>query len=122
MAEIILLAAGIYWVLAGLRMVIEPKFAERILKEFEENEAMAFFMGVIILIAGVIALQYHNSWDGWREGLASLILWGMAIEGGLIVLYPKALMAFSRKIMPSSNIIRLFGLVIAVLGAFLIWG
>lgn len=122
MTHIILLSAGVYWLLAGIRMVLEPKFTERVLKQFEDNDAIGFFIGVIILLAGVIALQFHNSWDGWRESLASLILWGMAIEGGLILVYPKVLFAFSRKIMPRTNFIRLFGLVIAALGAFLIWG
>ena len=122
MTQIILLAAGVYWLLAGLRMVLEPKFAERVLDQFEKNEPVAFFIGVIILLAGVIALQFHNSWNGWREVLASLILWGMAIEGGLILVYPKLLFVFARKIMPNLMVVRVFGLVIIVLGAFLIWG
>ena len=122
MTDIILLAAGIYWLLGGFRMLIEPKFAERMIVEFEENEGMAFLIGIIILVTGVIALQFHNSWNGWREGLASLILWGMAIEGGIILVYPKLLFGFSRKIMPNHNFIRLFGLAVLALGAFLIWG
>jgi uncharacterized protein YjeT (DUF2065 family) len=122
MTHIILLSAGVYWLLAGIRIFTEPKFAERVLDQFEEHEAMAFFMGVIILLAGVIALQFHNSWNGWREVLASLILWGMAIEGALIVVYPKLLFSFSRKLMPNTSVIRVFGIAIAILGTFLIWG
>lgn len=122
MTQIILMAAGVYWLLAGIRIFTDPKFAQRVLDQFEENEAIAFFMGVIILIAGVIALQFHNSWNGWREILASLILWGMTIEGALIVVYPKLLFSFSKKIMPNVVVIRVLGVAIIILGAFLIWG
>ncbi|NNC37293.1 MAG: hypothetical protein EX271_08870 [Acidimicrobiales bacterium] len=117
MTETLLLIIGIYWLLGGLRMLIDAKSAERIFNQFEESDALLFFMGVIVLVAGLALVQFHNIWSGWPEILITIVIWAMIIEGAMMIVMPKLLIGFARKFILNLAVVRGFGLVVMALGA-----
>jgi hypothetical protein len=117
MTEVLLLILGVYWLLGGLRMLIEPDVAERIFNQFEENDALLFFMGVIVLVAGLALVQFHNIWSGWPELLITIVIWAMIIEGAIMIVMPKLLIGFARKFILKIAVVRGFGVLIMLLGA-----
>jgi uncharacterized protein YjeT (DUF2065 family) len=120
MTDILITILGIYWILGGTRMLIDPDGAERLVNQFEEYDALAFLTGVIVMIAGIACLHFHNIWTGWREIIVTIVLWAMTIEGALMIVYPKILMSFARKLIPGKRTMRLFGLAVLIIGAALL--
>lgn len=54
------------------------------------NESMAVLMsGLIILIAGIVMVLYHNTWDNFLSGFISLIGWLAILKGLTFIIFPK---------------------------------
>lgn len=117
MTEVLALILGVYWLLGGMKMLFDPKSAERILTQSENNDALWFFTGVIVLISGLALVQFYNIWSGWPETLITVVIWAMIIEGALMIVFPKALIAFSQKFVSNMKLIRGFGFGVILLGA-----
>ncbi len=112
---------GIYMFCAGAGMLLNKHMARAIIEEFENSPALTYFGGAIIHIAGLFLIIHHNIWTGWPEILITLFGWGAAIEGAILLIYPKALWKLSYMLMPSEKIIPVFAIGIFLLGGSLIW-
>lgn len=112
---------GVYMMCAGLGCVINKGWAERILDGMERSDAHIYLTGAIVLMAGTALILNHNIWVGWKAAVVSLIGWGAAIEGGMMLIYPKLLFKISRAMVFNSKVIPVFGVAVVILGAALIW-
>jgi len=117
---------GIYMLVAGFGLLLRPNWAMEILRAVEDNAAMAYLMGAIVLMGGTAIVLTHNIWpskteDMWPAIPITVIGWAAAIEGAIMLIYPDALMWFSRKLAPNTIFIRFFALATMGFGAALIW-
>jgi len=102
---------------AGLGLLLRPGWAVEILDSIENNAAMVYLMGAIVMMGGTALVLTHNIWTGWPEIPVTLIGWGAAIEGAIMLVYPPLLMGFSRKLAPNNFFIRAFALFTMGFGA-----
>ncbi len=116
MTSSIIFAIGVYWIVVGLRAVIAPAATRALIDVLEDNPALTFVGGVILLLVGTAILLKHNLWGTPREIFASLVIWIATIEGALMVIAPGALFAIGRKFMPSDPVFRILGVVLIILG------
>lgn len=121
MSDTVATIFGIYMLCGGAVLLLDKNRVPRIIDDFENSPALSFLGGAVILIAGLALLLHHNIWSGWPEIMVTLIAWGAVIEGAILMVYPEALLKFSRLLIPNKKVIILFGLFAVVLGAALIW-
>lgn len=112
---------GIYMLCAGLGIMINKGMTRDVLDHFKSNAALTFLSGVIMLIAGSALVMRHNIWSGWPDILVTILAWGAAIEGAIMLIYPKALFRFADWLLPNDKIIPVMAGLIMVLGVALIW-
>lgn len=121
MTETLATIFGIYMLCAGLGLILNRGWAHGVMDDLESSPALTYICGAVVLIAGLALVMNHNLWNGWPEIAVTLIGWGAAIEGAILLIYPKALYGFARLILPSEKIVPIFGIITLALGAALIW-
>jgi len=121
MTELLAQIFGIYMLVAGLALFMRPLWAGEILQSIKDQAALTYFMGAVILMGGSAIVLTHNIWRGWPEIAVTLIGWAAAIEGALFMLFPKALINWSEKLLVSSTLIRGFSILTLAFGAALLW-
>lgn len=121
MTQMLATIFGVYMLCAGLGCVINKGWAGSILDGMEESDAHIYLTGAIVLIAGTALILNHNIWVGWKSVMVSLIGWGAAIEGAMMLIYPKFLFKISRGLLFNDKVVPMFGVATMMLGAALIW-
>jgi len=105
----------------GLGLVLNRGWAMQILDDFERSPALAYLGGAIITMGGLALVLTHNIWSGWPEIMVTLFGWGAAIEGLILLVFPKALFGFARMLVLNGKIIPIFGVLTMILGVALLW-
>jgi len=121
MTELLAKVFGIYMICGGIGMMLRKEWAMQVMDEFEDNATITYLAGAIVLMAGTALVLTHNIWQGWPEIMVTLIGWGAAVEGALLLIYPKALYKFARLLMPSVKLIPVFGIAVILLGGALLF-
>lgn len=121
MTQLILFAIGIYWIVTGLRIATCPRATLALIDTFEENHALTFMGGIVLLFVGIALLWQHNLWTTPKEIFASFILWTATIEGALMIAAPGILFWIGRKMFPSVMVFRIIGFIMAPAGLAVVW-
>jgi len=121
MTELIILVIGVYWIVTGIRIATCPKATRGLIDTFEENQALTFLGGIVLLVAGIAVLWKHNLWDTPQEIFATAVVWIATIEGALMIAAPSILFRLGRTCFPNDKMFRIIGIVMVPLGAFVIW-
>jgi len=121
MTELLATVFGIYFLCAGLGMLLRKGWATQIIGEFESNSALTFSIGALVLMASTAVVLNHNIWTGWREIIVSVMAWGAAIKGAVILIYPAALFKFARFYIPSDRATKIWAVMVMAIGAALLF-
>ena len=88
--------------------------------EFERSPALSFVTGFVVFVLGGVMIMNHHHWTDLLAIIVSLIGWIAAVEGLLIMVSAKPILALSRPLVRSqravSLVAALFGLVLILLG------
>ncbi len=111
---------AIYYVVMGIRMFTGGLNLSKMLKEFEDSSALALITGFIMMVLGVLLVQYHNIWVKDWTVIVTIFGWALLLKGILYALHPRTLFSWGRKFVKTHNswgaIIILIGLVMGYFG------
>lgn len=108
-------AFGVYMIAGGLSGVLTPDRWTKVLEGFMENDALVYISGVFVFVLGAAMIMVHNIWSDTLSGFISLVGWVAAIEGLIIIIYPKPLMDFSASLV-SRSVVKYFAIGVTALG------
>jgi hypothetical protein len=107
----------LYLLAIGIGILSDQLNINKMMKGFEDSQALTLISGFSMLVIGALLVTYHNIWSGsWQVILATLLGWSILIKGFLFIAYPKAISSFKgiyKNIKPS------FGLLPITLGIIL---
>ncbi len=110
-------AIGLYWLVAGVGLLVVPQRMGAILGDIERSPGLAYAFGVAAFaIATAILIPHHLLYDPLSV-IVTLLAALLAVEGLVLIAAPQLLIAFSRPFMAAS---RLWAIVAIVLGALLL--
>ncbi len=115
------IAFGIYMLAAGAAGVLDRQRWHAVLADLKAQPGLVYISGVFVFALGVALVLVHNDWSNWLAGLVSLIGWGAAIEGIVLILAPAPLLGFAEKLM-LPHILSAFIALALTLGALLLLG
>lgn len=111
---------AIYYLAIGLRMFFGNLDLVKMLKEFEDSSALSLVTGFIMVVLGVLLVQYHNVWVMDWTVLVTIIGWAVLIKGIIYIAHPRVLFAWGRKFVKThhswSLIVIALGLVFGYFG------
>lgn len=111
---------GIYFLAAGLGVLLEPGSAYKIASQLARNPMMSYLSGFAAFGVGGAIVATHNEWSGLLPGFVTLVGWIALIEGALLFAFRER---FVKPFLPlgrNVSLMRAMGGVIAVFGAILI--
>jgi len=116
----LLVLIGLYELTAGLAGLTGRLDWQVMLDEFERSPALSFVTGFVVFVLGGVMIMNHHHWTDLLAIIVSLIGWIAAVEGLLIMVSAKPILALSRPLVRSqravSLVAALFGLVLILLG------
>jgi uncharacterized protein YjeT (DUF2065 family) len=107
---------SVVYLAVGAGMLINPGFYKKLLTDFAENAAAMYIGGVAALAIGFVILAHRGiaCTHDWTM-LISLIGWLALIKGLLILVFPKLMTAMTKAMM-KDNLLKVWPVVIILLG------
>jgi hypothetical protein len=116
----LLVLIGVYELAAGIAGLTGRIDWPSLLDEFERSPALTFVTGFMAFVVGAAINLGHHHWTDLPAIIVSAIGWIAIIEGVMLMVCPKPLLAFSRRLVGNQKLISLlaagFGLVLIALG------
>jgi hypothetical protein len=116
----LLVLIGVYELAAGIAGLTGRIDWPSLLDEFERSPALTFVTGFMAFVVGAAINLGHHHWTDLPAIIVSAIGWIAIIEGVMLMVCPKPMLAFSRRLVANQKLISLlaagFGLVLIALG------
>jgi hypothetical protein len=116
----LLVLIGLYELAAGFAGLTGRINWITMVEEFERSPALTFVAGFVAFVFGGLIIIIHNYWTDLPAIIVSAFSWIAAIEGLLIMAWPKPLLAMTRPLVRSQHAISifamLFGAALIILG------
>lgn len=115
----IAIAFGAYMLAAGLGGAIERSHWNGIVRDLRHSPGLTFLAGVVTFSLGAAIVMVHNDWSSLLSGFVSLMGWAAAIEGLILLAFPKLLLDLSERLM-TPYLVSAFIAFAIVLGGLLV--
>jgi hypothetical protein len=109
-------AFGLYWLAAGIGLLIMPQKLRAILDDFDRSPGLVHAVGIAAFAIGTAILIPHHVLYDPLSVIITVLAALLAIEGLVLIATPQILLAFARSFVTSA---RLWALVAIVLGLLL---
>lgn len=121
MTEILARFIGIYFLVAGLGVIVRRKTISDFLQRYREDKVLGFISGVLALWFGLVVLALHWQWGDALAMTITLIGLVAALKGSALILFGDAVLVLARPFDENLHVAGVWGIVIALIGAGLIW-
>lgn len=113
-------AFGLYFVIAGAAMLLQPRLVQSIIGYMSDRERVAM-SGFLILIIGVPLILIHNVWDGSWAVLITVIAWITFVKGLVRVLLPDTVLSWTTSLGNQPRLMKLLVLLSLLVGLYLLY-
>lgn len=113
-------AFGLYFVIAGVAMLLRPELVPIIIGYFSSKERIAV-SGFMILLLGAPLVLLHNVWEGSWEVLVTIIVWITFIKGLVRVLMPDAVLRWTNSLGSQQKLLKLLIIGCLLVGLYLLY-
>ena len=112
---------GVYFLIAGLRVVRSPDDFKLIVTSLRDKPAINFLTGAMVYFLGAIMLILHHDTTTVLATIVTILVALTALKGMLILLAPKTYMSVALG-MGAPALSRAWGISAAILGIiFILW-
>jgi predicted tellurium resistance membrane protein TerC len=112
---------GPIFTIATLGFLLHKKFYKKIIKDFEKHEGLTYFVGIFVMLIGLIMVLNHNIWEFSPAGLITFFGWASLIKGAIFLIMPNALYKISYKVMKNKICLNISMKTAFLLGIYLTW-
>lgn len=104
---------------AAIAMLADAKDLQEMAREFLKDRALIYVTGVLAMLGGLAIVNNHNIWIADWPVIITLFGWAMIIGGAVRMALPSAVRSIGGAMMKIPAMIRISGVVWALIGAFL---
>lgn len=83
-------ALGPFFTIVPTTVAVRGAYMRTLFTEFKANPMWPWLFGVILLIAGLVIIAFHQYWRSPAAIIVSLVGWFLAIRGVLLLTVPQA--------------------------------
>lgn len=119
-AQIFQMIGGVY-AAAGLGIIVNTDFYEKLIDGFKDNPAVVFVSAIMVSILGFLIVTFHNVWVAdWPVIITAFGY--LALTKGIIMLaFPRAYVAISKEIEKKIKHLRFYAVIIFIIGLGLMY-
>ncbi len=108
-------AIGLYWLVAGVGLLLVPQRMGAILGDIERSPGLAYAFGVATFAIGAAILIPHHVLADPLSVIVTVLAALLVIEGLVLIAAPGMLIAFSRPLMTSARLWAIIAIVVGLL-------
>ncbi len=112
---------GSFLCVIGLSALLNPKGFKIVSQEFIETRSLIVVAGILAFIPGLAIVNFHNVWVWEWPVLITVFGWILLLGGVLRIIFYERLMRLGQKIVPREWSLKVGGIFMLILGAFLTW-
>lgn len=116
LTETIALLLGLYFLAAGLGLVIDTRGFAGIFNEFENSKALSFMAALSAFVIGAVIVAIHNLWTDPLAIFVTLVGWIALIKGILILAFPGLISLIGTVLPLTEKFIRAYGFFVLLIG------
>lgn len=90
---------GFFFLITGLSMVMKREMMLDIFDKLFSIRIYSYFLGILLLIFGLITVLFHQEWNNNLDIFLSLIGWYFILESLAYLFVSKSLMSGSKKLL-----------------------
>ncbi len=109
---------GAVYLTIGIGILSNKEYYRSLFTEMLGSKAMFYLGGVLALVAGISIITFHNVWVKDWMVIITLVGWGAAIKGVILLVSPKTMVEQAKY---WAKKLQLAGLVASGLGAVLVY-
>lgn len=111
---------GVHLIVIGFGAFVRSKAYPKLINDFLKNRALVYITGVMMMVFGMLAVLYHNIWDGTWRTLVTLIAWLAMLKGIMYILIPHKSLKNMTKSISTPGWYKISGFVILLVGVYLV--
>jgi hypothetical protein len=111
----LLILIGLYELAAGIAGFIGRLSWAAMVEEFERSPALTFVTGFAAFAIGSAITINHHHWTDLPAIIVSAIGWLVAVEGLLIMVWAKPLLALTRPLVQSQRAVSMIAILLGIL-------
>jgi len=117
--EFIARIIGPIYIVVSIGIVACADTYRKMILEYLESPALCYLGGFLALIFGLLILNFYHAWRADWTVIITIIGWLGAIKGALLIIYPKAVLGYSKKLISSTSGMRAMGVGALLFGLYL---
>lgn len=124
MTDITLILArtiGIYFLVTGIAVVARRDTIGAFVQRYKEDRVLTFISGVMALWFGLVVLALHWQWGDALAAAITIIGLLAALKGAALLILGGRVTVLARPFDENLHVAGIWGIVIALIGAGLIW-
>ncbi len=110
---------GPVMIAAAIGFIAHPKFYKKILKDFEANQGLIYFTGILVMVIGLLIVNNHNIWEWSAAGVITLVGWSAVLKGATFLIVPNLLFKISNPIIKNGIVMKIAMIVLLAAGGYL---
>ncbi len=104
----------------GIGIFVSRSYYIRIYRDLEKEALAVLVFGMVMMIAGIAQIMYHNVWDTLPQIIISIIGWGTLVKGTVFIVAPR-IVDKTGDGWVKTGLIPLAGACTVIIGAYLSW-
>jgi len=112
---------GLYYLAVGFSFFYNPKHLSKLYQSIKKEPSMQFLGGILALFVGAFVVSIHNIWIPNWPVILTIIGWMSLIKGFGFLALPNFIDNFSFMMKRSDGFYRSVGLIVFLLGVFLLF-
>ncbi len=107
---------GIFFLAAGLGVLINLNFYQKLLEDFIQSTSVIYLYGSLSLFLGYMLVTFHNIWEGGWAVLITIIGWIALTKGLLTLVLPNVQIKIAKGFIGKKGYIITEGIIILIIG------
>ena len=112
---------GITYLVVGIGILGNPNFYKKMIENFTENPPAIYLGGLAALVICCFVLTLHNIWTKDWSVIIPIFGWAALIKGIFLIVLPKTSAKFGKTFNEMKELLRVWGLIAAIVGGLLCW-
>ena len=110
---------GPYLVIATVAALSRASEMPALLSQFKEGLVWSWVGGAFVLLSGLIVIALHPYWNGLSAITVSVVGWGAALKGLLLLAIPQSYLTFGESVIGAGPWWQVVMVVMALVGLYL---
>ena len=112
---------GTFSVILSLVVILRRKMVVHVVNEFLRNRTLAFIVGVVEVVGGLMLVLTHFEWNTMLETVISLLGALFLLEGILYLAGTKKMFRMMTKALDNQSAYYFFSILYLLLGAYMVY-